>query len=86
MLCAKFQNDLTTEYHIISQRDFVRIRFKMNFWPISYIAQPPPPGLLSLGNLSILYFALPYDNKNTHTAVILIEKIHTHVVNEPTKA
>ena len=39
-LCAKFQNDWTTETDVMIKRDFVRFIFKLIFRRISYIAQP----------------------------------------------
>ena len=47
-LCAKFQNDWTTETDVMIERDFVRFRFKLIFRRISYIAQPLEP--LTSGN------------------------------------
>ena len=38
LLCAKFQNDLTTEMDVMDERDFARFEFKMSFGWISYIA------------------------------------------------
>ena len=43
VLCAKFQNDLTTETGVMDERDFARFEFKMRFGRISYIV--PGPGL-----------------------------------------
>ena len=39
ILCAKLQNDLATEMHVMDERDFVRFEFKMSFGRIIYIAQ-----------------------------------------------
>ena len=43
MLCAKFQNDQTTEMDVMDKHDFTRFEFKMHFGGISYIAQYPRP-------------------------------------------
>ena len=37
VLCAKFQNDRSTEAWVMDKRDFARFEFKMNFGRISYI-------------------------------------------------
>ena len=39
MLCAKFQNDWTTETDFMDERDIARFEFKMSFRRISYIVQ-----------------------------------------------
>ena len=41
VLCAKLQNDWTTEADFMDERDFARFKFKMHFGRISHIAQPP---------------------------------------------
>ena len=38
MLCAKFENDITTEMTVLNGRDFARFKFVMRFWRISNIA------------------------------------------------
>ena len=47
MLCAKFQNDWTTETNVMDERGFARFEFKTSFWQISHIAVHTTPGTLS---------------------------------------
>ena len=39
VLCAKFENDWTTEKDLMDERDLARFKFKVSFGRIFYIAQ-----------------------------------------------
>ena len=40
MLCSNFQNDLTTEVNIMTERDLAKFKFKMRFGQETYIVEP----------------------------------------------
>ena len=47
IITVKLQNDWVTLTYVMDQRHFIKFGFKMSFWQIFYIAQPPQSHFLN---------------------------------------